>query len=347
MKWIDEYLFHNSKFRHSLVSERHTVIRRIPFLIFLTTMLILPVPRFTNAEWVDKIFDGEVVTTYDDNITNAFSDSDEKNEIMFDPSISLGRYYQLGNFTRIRATADIKGNIHDRFNRLNSVFVGATLAASYKMGLGLYKPWLRVHSSGGYLEVNDDLRDSVIFETGLTIGKRIHERVDVQAGYTYDFREGRGNTSKNLDLFGSVFPNTNGHGHSDHVQKFAMFSDISGSVFDQAGHKLSILSNFLVTNKILISLGYSIRHGDITSTNNGQNSMEVWDDIRAITLDNSYNKPLSTYKIRSTIQEISLGMTYALSGHTSLNLNYNYTDGNASGQSYFANILNIGFNYSF
>ncbi|MCP5002515.1 MAG: hypothetical protein GY941_00960 [Planctomycetes bacterium] len=171
------------------------------------------------------------------------------------------------------------------------------------------------------MQVNDTIRDSGIGEAGLTIGKRINERFDLEAAYLYDFREGRGKTSA--------------------------ISGISGSVFDQDGHKFSILSNFLVTNKLLISLGYSIRRGDIASTCNGKIVPKIVGKIRAITSDSSYNKPLCVYRIRSTIQEFSLGMTYALSGHSSLNCDYRYTDGRASGLGYYVNTVNFGYSFSF
>ncbi len=292
----------------------------------IATVLILLVvlftfTRFVNAEWADKILDAKVLTTVEDNINLAFFESEERDEITFVPSLSLGRNYQLGNSLRIRATADLEGKIHNKFHGLNSAYVGATLGLTYKMGLGLYKPWIRAHGSGGYMQVNDSLRDSGLGEAGLTIGKRISERVDLEVAYLYDFREGRGKTSA--------------------------VPGLSGSVFDQNGHTFSILSNFLVTNNILISLGYSIRHGDIASTCNGSIVPLVVDKIRAITFDTSYNKPLCTYKIRSTIQEVSLGMTYAISGHSSLHCNYRYTDGQATGLGYYVNTVNFGYSFSF
>ncbi len=303
--------------RHKGFSVFSQAMRRV----LISLAILSSFSGFVHAEWTDKILEADVVTKIEDNINLAFFNSEEKKEVSVVPSLSLGRYYQLGNFLRFRGTVDLEGKVHNKYHGLNSGYVGGTLSLTYKTGLGLYKPWIKIHSSGGYLQVNDTIRDSGLGEAGLTIGKRITERIDLEAAYLYDFREGRG--------------------------KRTAVPGKSGSVFDQDGHKFSILTNFLVTNKLLVSLGYSIRRGDIASTCNGSIVPEIVGKIRAITSDTSYNKPLCAYRIRSTIQEFSIGMTYALSGHSSLNCNYRYADGRASGLGYYVNTVNFGYSFSF
>ena len=230
-------LYRKSRFVVSMKNVEFSVFKVIITSIILSLVFVFNDPGIANAEWADKILDAKVVVRQEDNINLSFFEDEERKEATVVSSLSLGRIYQLGNSLRIRATANLEGKVHNKYHGLNSGYVGATIGITYKMGLGLYRPRIRVHGSGGYLQVNDSLRDSGIGEAGLTIGKRINERVDLEAAYVYDFREGRGKTSA--------------------------VAGLSGSVFDQDGHKFSVLSNFLITNKILVSLGYSIRRGDI------------------------------------------------------------------------------------
>ncbi len=321
MRLTNMCLSRKSRFVVSLKNIEFSVCKVVITSIILTLVFVLNDHGIANAEWADKIIDAKVVARHEDNINLAFFEDEERKEATVVSSLSLGRIYQLGNSLRIRATGDFEGKLHNKYHGLNSGYVGATIGITYKTGLGLYRPWIRAHSSGGYLQVNDTLRDSGIGEAGLTIGKRINERIDLEAAYVYDFRKGRGKTSA--------------------------VAGLSGSVFDQDGHKLSASSNFLITNKFLFSLGYSIRHGDIASTCNGEIVPQVVEKILAITTDTSYNNPLCTYKIRSTTQDFSLGMTYAINGHSSLNFSYDYLDGKATGLGYRNNIVRLGFNYSF
>jgi hypothetical protein len=295
--------------------------------MFLLVLLVLNGSGIAGAEWVDTIIDAEVTTQYDDNINRSFfSGSIKKDDFMFVPAASFGRIYQLADFTRLNATANVKGNIHVDFDRLNEIFGGATLSVSHKFGVGPAKPWLRVYGSGGYLEVTEettDLRDGWLLDTGITLGKRLTERIDVEVGYNFDYRNGEDAPSIRPEQVSS------------------------GKVFDQDGHTGSVLSNVLLTNSLLLSLGYSFRHGDITSTCDGATIDGIVDKIDAVARDLAYDEPLCAYRIRGDIHDFSVGTTYALNRHSSVNVNYNHMEGDARGLDYSNNLVSVSFNYSF
>ena len=324
---VNKNLFLESKSRHLLVIKGFSGFSsRKATATLLALLLILGGPGITSAEWVDKIIDAGVSAKYDDNVNRSFFSSVEKDDAMVVPSASVGRVYQLADFTRLTATANVKGGIHQEFERLNSVFAGATLAASHKLGVGAYKPWLRVHGSGGYLEVNEettDLRDGWLFDTGIKIGKRLTDRVDVEAVYLFDYRNGQNAPSVRPEEVSS------------------------GAVFDMDGHTGSVLSNVLLTNNLLFSLSYSFRHGDIISVCNGPIVATIVDKIDAVSRDLAFEEPLCAYRIRGTTHSFSAGTTYALSSHASINVDYTRTEGEARGLDYSNNLVNISFNYSF
>jgi len=295
--------------------------------VVLVTLLTLSSPVIINAEWVDKIIDAGVVAGYDDNVNRSFFSSVKKDDVMVVPSASAGRVYQLADFTRLAATADVQAEVHNEFDFLNSVFAGTSVSVNHKFGVGPLKPWVKVHGSGGYLQVDDNLRDSWLFDSGITVGKRLTDRVDIAAGYTYDRRESGE---------GDAVPGT----------------DLPSNVFDQDGHTGSILSNVLVTNSILLSLGYAFRHGDIVSTCDAQIVGMVLDKVDAVTFDTAFEKafdisPSCAYRIPGNTHDFSVATVYAFSGHASVNLSYHRVEGEASGLDYSNNRVNVVVNYSF
>src|SRR5205814_2785882 len=107
------------------------------------------------------------------------------------PALSIGHYWQLADATSLLATADFKGSLYPRFERLSNIASALTLGVRQKFGLGASAPWLRVFVTGGALDYDDNLRDSVLVDAGVQVGKRLSERFDVQAGYTYEMLDAR------------------------------------------------------------------------------------------------------------------------------------------------------------
>ena len=100
--------------------------------------------------------------------------------------------FQATDSTRLSATLDATGVLHARFDRLNSIEYGATLAAHHKFGLGPTKPWMRLHATASRLDVKENNRDGYLWEGGVQFGKRFTERIDATIAYAYAGREGAG-----------------------------------------------------------------------------------------------------------------------------------------------------------
>ncbi len=292
----------------------------------LTFLLLINFAASARAEWVDKIFETSLGAEYNDNVNNSYFDSVKKEDYLLLPSVSLGRVYQSGDFTRLSVTGDLKGEFYKEIYGLNSGYIGTTLGISRKFGVGPYKPWFKIHGSGGYLSVNDSIRDSWLFETGVTLGKRIFERLDAEIGYRYDYRDGQNGIT--------VTP------------------DIASNVFDQDGHAGFVRFNYLLLNDLLFSLGYSIRDGDVASTCDSETVWIVLDRVDALSKDDAYSnvfngRPTCAYRMRALTHRISLGAVYAISHHFSANFRYSYLDGSASDLNYNVNKLNLSLTYSF
>ncbi|NOY66482.1 MAG: hypothetical protein GXP13_03615 [Gammaproteobacteria bacterium] len=288
-------------------------------------IMLLCVAQPARAEWVEWIADAEVGLLYNDNLSQSFFESDERSDSAFLPSTALGRYYQLTDTTRLRLTANFWGRAYNTFDRLNSITGGVTAGVRHKFGFGPDVPWIRADAYVGYRDVRDDARDGVLYTMGLRVGKRFTPRLDGSLGYAYSVRNG---------------------GDGEVTMKNTMFGT-SAEVFDQKTQALSLEANFLITRDVLLTAGYSYQYGDFDSMCSAANFETVWasEDVKAVSVDGVFGG--FVYRIRGTRSISSLNLSYALSGHASLNLGYQYQSGKGDAFGYNSSIVQAVFMYRY
>jgi hypothetical protein len=197
--------------------------RLLPVFVVLAASLADPGPA--PGEWFGDVDAG---TVYEDNLSRAAKAADQESDLAFASTLSVGHVFALTGSTAARASLDIGGSAYTEFGKLNNLASGFTLSLRHKLGLGPFVPWMRVFASGAYLNYADDFLDSALWSGGLEVGKRVHERIDLKAGYLYEVR------------------------------------DANNGVYDQAGHTLSLQGSFLLTPATELTLGYWTRWGDFT-----------------------------------------------------------------------------------
>ncbi|GMR18317.1 MAG: hypothetical protein BMS9Abin33_0724 [Gammaproteobacteria bacterium] len=291
--------------------------------VFLITLLWAIQPA--NAEWVEWIADAELGVQRNNNISQSFFESDKKSDSVFLPSVALGRYYQLMDTTRLSLTANSWVRTHKTYDRLNSITSGITVGVRHKFGIGPEVPWIRADAYAGYRDVRDDVRDGMQYTMSLRMGKRFTPRLDGSLGYVYSLRDG---------------------GNGEPTMKNAMFG-ISTEVFDQENQTLLLETNFLITRDVLLTAGYSYLYGDFDSFCSAANFDAVWavEDVKAVAVDNVFDG--FVYRIRGTRTISSLNLSYALSGHASLNLGYLYQSVKGDVLGYNSSIAQTTFMYRY
>ncbi|MCI4626956.1 MAG: hypothetical protein L3V56_13505 [Candidatus Magnetoovum sp. WYHC-5] len=293
------------------------------YFIVLTLVLIL-IPSVSHAEWTEWVTDLEAAYRFDDNINLTDVDSVKKDEHIFVPIISLGRYYQITDNMRLRITGDFSGAVHRNYYMLNSFESGVTLALSQKFGIGFDIPWVRIYVKQLYLAVRDANREGILLTTGFKIGKAINERLDIAVGYEFSYRQG--NDGDTVIIDGKVFDN---------------------SVFDQSAHKGTFVLNYQLMDSLLASAGYEIRYGDIASTVGKGRVHGSEDEFDAIIHDNVYGiDGWWTYRVKVITHTLSFGLSYALTEHSSINANYSHVDGYDTNLRYENNLAGFSLMYA-
>ncbi len=291
----------------------------IQFLfVFALVSLVFPLSSGA-AEWGEWITDAEIVYSSSNNINNAVINRAKEKEAIITPSLSLGRVNQLTDFTRVILSADISGASHSEFSRLNYNTFGLTTGIRSKLGVGPNHPWLGADLSVSRINSESKLRSGNKYLLNLSFSKRLGSRTDFVLGYTYDNR------------------------NSDDPEP--LNADFPGAVYDLEGHAASANLNLLVTQKALLSLGYSFRRGGIAST--CKPDFIPWDVVEAIAKDDAM--PGCAYNLDADVNTWSSNLNYALfDGHASMYVGYDYIDGRARADgsvNYKTNIWRIGIVY--
>ncbi|KJR42261.1 hypothetical protein MCHI_001840 [Candidatus Magnetoovum chiemensis] len=294
-------------------------LRKLFFSFMLITLLSTNRSEL-NAEWTEWAADTKLAVTYNDNVNKGLFEIIREHDLYVTPSASFGRYYQLADTTRLKLAVSLQAEFHNNFERLNTISPGISLALNHKFGIGK-KPWIQFTGSAHYLDVNDNARDSMVYSTGIKAGKRLNERIDASAAYTLSHRDG-----KSLEPISPLS---------------------SGNVFDQTTHTWSVISNFLLTQKLMLSVDYSFMYGDVDSSCNPTVAGWIINDVDAMTHDDGYDKPWCVYKVKANAHNISFGASYALSGHSSVNLGYTIIRAHAIGSYYPINLLQSSIIYAF
>jgi hypothetical protein len=308
---------------HRIFSLRVASLR--PLLpIIAVSFFVLASPRPLRAEWVEWIADVEIGAEYYSNINRSSFQSDEREDSLYSASVSVGRYNQIADATRLRATFEASAGLHGSYDLLDFYKAGATLSIRQKIGFGADAPWLKPYISAAYMDVGDDARDSRLYEAGLRLGKRLTDRIDANIGYAFESRDGSS---------GSV--------------KFAGYDD---QVYDQETHAISAEASYILMDRVLLTGVYTYRNGDFDSSCTPANYTWVLarETVTALTADDAFTENYCVYRLEGSINSVSIDAGYSIfNGHGSVNIGYQVNDGKADFYDYQTSIVRGSFMYSY
>jgi hypothetical protein len=290
-------------------------VRRSPWLAGATLVAALLVATPAAGEWADWIAEAELGFEFDDNVNRSAFDRDEEHDFRWKPAAALGRIYQLADATRLALSAEAEGAIYHDWEGLNALELGGTAALLHKFGLG-DAPEMRLHTSVSYLNLRDDERDSMLYETGIEVSRQFGERLDGALFGRYAWRDGN-------------------------EGKFAL--PIGRDVWDQQGFEVGGRGNFLLTPDLLVGAGYSYRDGDFDSActpgNVGKVIAREGSNLKAIALDDVFGG--CVYRLEGHVHTASVHLNYGLGRRFSVDLGYEFLYGQARKLIYRSNVASV------
>jgi hypothetical protein len=273
----------------------------------LLALLALALPgRLASAEWADWTLDAGLETSFDSNLNRASRAAEEEWDVSFRTSLQAGRVYQVADRTRFFASAELAGDVFSRFDELNTFEGGAGAALLHKFGLA-DAPWARLSVRGSYRYVQDAKRSGPDLRVAGTFGKRFSPRLAASLEYQFQRRWGG---SGPLAAPG--------------------FSD---DVFDQEFHLLTLEGSFLVTERLLGTLGFSYRRGDFDS-NARSNRFQILaqNHVEAVAMDRVFGGWV--YRIDGNGYSPFARLNYGLGRRWSIDLGYRFQYGEGGGLDY-------------
>jgi hypothetical protein len=285
-----------------------------------------------QAQWFGQ---GGASYEYNNNLSNAQLERDIKSDSAFRVNLSGGHYFQLADYTGLSVSADASGTHYLRFNGLNNVSYGGTATLRQKFGLGELAPWLTVSGSAAHHDFEYSPRSGWRYGAAMTIGKRLSERWEVQLGYRYEaHRSDKINNIPGLTT-AVLHPHENGY-----------FPAIPGDAFNLDANSLSLTGLFSVTDRLTAYASYTRRQGGITSTT--LRNLDVFAASDAIAVDKAFGNDRFAYRIQAGTNMYSTGLSWALNGHSSVNVSYEWINSSASHNiSYYTQLAQLNILYSY
>jgi hypothetical protein len=158
-------------------------------------------------------------------------------------------------------------------------------------GTALAEWRLSLAGSGTRLDYRENLRTGWRYETSLTLGVRLLDRWELDAGYSLERRTA--DQQKRAD------------------------EDVSGAVFDQHTGSGFAGARYTLTEHLYPSLRYTYRAGDVTSTT--QPNLPIYLGSSAIAFDPALGGGAIAYKLHAITHVINAGLTQVLGRNASIN----------------------------
>jgi len=280
-------------------------------------ILATGVPYAARGDWN---VGAEAQVMHDNNVGNAQSYSDIVSDTIVDATLSVFDLFAIGEGYTLTVGADLNGEHYNRLTGLNNATAGASVALRKKWGLGAYVPWARVEFSVAHSDYEDDYRNATTYRGTFAAGRRIDDRWNLWAEYSYERVSAASQPEEE--------------------------PGISGDAFSQTSNNLSLNVQYSVYQNTYLSLAAIFRHGDSVST--GEGDYQIYDSARAVADDPAFGPEDYAYRLTGTTLGFRAGVNYSLTAHSLIGVDFRRYDTRADGgNDYTKSIVEITGDYAF
>ncbi len=235
----------------------------------------------------DWIFDIRTGVLYDSNVSNSDRSADVEKDYAWTAMLSAGQGFQLNDDLRLSVFGEMESQVWMTYGGLSNIEPSLTSNLRYRFGLGKNAPWVRLEAKVGYADFNESRRSGWDIEPGVRVGVSLCERVRLEAAYAYEVYDAR---------------------------------DV---VFESNAHRLSLWGKVEITTSLQVTVGYTYRNGDVTSS-----ALPPRPDIVAISdvrePINTFDETYVAYRFPATTHIGSIAISQALTNSVALQASYEY-----------------------
>ena len=293
---------------------------QLPTATLITCVYAILAAGVPYAARADLNVGAEARVMHDNNVGNAQNYSDIVSDTIVDATLSVFDLFAIGEGYTLTVGADLNGEHYNRLTGLNNASAGASVALRKKWGLGAFVPWTRVEFSVAHSDYDDDYRNATIYRGTLAAGRRIDERWNLWAEYSFE--------------------------RSNAASQPEEVPGISGDAFSQSSNNLSLNVEYSVYPNTYLNLAAIFRHGDIVST--GEGSYQIFDSSRALAEDPAFGPEDYAYRLTGTTLGFKAGVNYSPTAHSLIGFDFRRFDTRADGgNDYTKSIFEITADYAF
>jgi hypothetical protein len=256
--------------------------------------------------------------SHDDNVGNY---TDKVSDFSEAATVSLLQLIPFGEGYSLAAGGDLSGQRYDRLDGLRNASIDGVLSLKKKWGLGAFALWGRAGISLGRSDYQDGYRDATIYRASLEVGKRLDERWNLWAKYSFERRAAASGEAE--------------------------FSGLSSDAFSQDGRSFAANAEYSVSERFTLSLGSLLRHGDIVSTTQAA-EYSIFVNSKAVAADPAFGPGAYAYRLNGTTYGVMLGAGFSPTDHSLIGCGFQHLETHAQGGNNYADSLPVlTWNYRF
>jgi hypothetical protein len=284
---------------------------------FASLIVLGALPYAARSDWTLGAAAG---LRHDNNVGNAQSSPDIVGDSAIDARLSVFQLFPLGESYSVTVGGELNGEAFRKLTGLNNASLDGTFALKKKWGLGAFASWARAGISVGRSSYDDSYRNAWHYRATLASGRRVDERWNLWAEYTFDRLAASPRAEEEPGL--------------------------SGDAFSQDSHNLTANLEYSLNDRTFLALGLLARHGDVVSTTGG--SAKIYYASRALADDPAFGPDAYAYKLTGTTYGFRVGINYAPTPHSLLGCGFERLDTHADGGNrYTKSVPEITWNYRF
>ena len=274
-------------------------------------------PPAARADWT---LGAEASLRHDDNVGNAQFDSDIVADTAIGARLSIFQLFPLGESYSVTVGGDLNGESFHRLTGLSNASLEGVFALKKKWGLGAFAPWVRAGVSVARSSYDGSYRNAWIYRPTLASGRRIDERWNLWADYTFERRAA--------------------HAQMDLVP------GLSGDAYSQTSHSVGVNIEYALNEKFFLALALLGRRGDVVATT--APNPQIFYPSRALADDSAFGPYEYAYRLFGSTYGFRVGINYAPTAHSLLGFEFKRLVTHAEGgNDYTKSVPQITFDYGF
>ena len=283
----------------------------------LALLVFCAASHTAHSDW---ILSASGALNHDNNVGNAQNAASMVADSRAAAMASLLQQVPLGGGLSLAAGADLSGQIYDHLSGLNDASLEGMVSLKKKWGLGALAFWSRAGISVGRADYDDGYRDATLYSAYLEVGKRLDERWNLWANYAFERRRAAPAES---EIYG-----------------------VSSDVFSQRGLILKTGVQYSLNERMSLSVGSLLRHGDVIST--ALPGAVIYDNSKAVAPDPTFGPEAYAYRLEGRTFGARLGLEYLLGTHHVIGVGFQRMTTRArGGNNYSDSMPELTWNYQY